>query len=65
MANIYAGAFDSDTPKLMQILYRESDPVTMIEETLRVQLHGSCGDRWFTVVFDDSYGNFYASSMSK
>ena len=65
MANIYAGALDSDTPKLAQILYREIDPIAMIEETLRCQLHGSNRDTWFTVVFDDSHDNFYSSSMSK
>ena len=66
MANIYAGAFDSDNPKLMRILWREIDPITTIKETLRAQLHGSsCSDRWFAVVFDDSDGNFYGSCMSK
>lgn len=65
MANIYAGAFDSDTPKLTQLLYRETNPVRMIEETLRAQLHAFSWDRWFQVVFDDSNGNFYGSSMSK
>ena len=66
MANIYAGAFDSDTPKLMRVLYRGIDPVTMIEETLRAQLHRSCRDTFLRAVFDDSHGNFYgSSSMSK